>query len=249
MDGIRHVAAACAALLCMAVASASAQAESPSVPAPVSQAPSASLPAPVAGRMALTLQKVGGSPPFALVGGRLVVRGVVTPYVGGQTVNVSFYRDGRKVACKTVSVRAIGNGQGQFRMGFSSAEAGLVQARADHYATAQQGAFSARAVGVRFVNPNLGLGASGQSVRLLQSELDVLHYAVPLTGSFEEGTGRALIAYRKVTGLERIPFETRAAKRSSSCSSAAWASFPKVRIPEADGQRHVEADCTTNKRC
>ena len=47
------------------------------------------------------LLRVGGSPPFALVGGRITVRGIVTPYVGGQTVKVSFYRDGRKVAVKT----------------------------------------------------------------------------------------------------------------------------------------------------
>ena len=62
-------------------------------------------PAPVAGHVKLVLQHVGGSPPFALLGQRVVVRGVVTPYVGGQTVKVSFYRDGRKVQVKNVSVR------------------------------------------------------------------------------------------------------------------------------------------------
>ena len=35
--------------------------------------------------------RLGGSPPFALVGRRIVVRGIVTPYVAGQTVEVSFY--------------------------------------------------------------------------------------------------------------------------------------------------------------
>ena len=43
-------------------------------------------------------------------------------------------------------------------------------------------------------------------MRLLQSELNALHYAVPLSGVFDEGTGRALIAFRKVTGLARIPY-------------------------------------------
>ena len=75
--------------------------------------------------------------------------------------------------------------------------------RAAHYATSLQGPFSGRAPAVRFVNANVGPGARGQSVRLLQSELDALHYAVPLTGFFEGGTARALIAYRKMTGLER----------------------------------------------
>ena len=156
------------------------------------------------------LEKVGGSPPFALVGGRIVVRGIVTPYVAGQTVKVSFYRERRKVEVKIVSLLAGrsasgGTGTGQFHIDFASHYAGLVEARAAHYATAEQGAFSGRSPGVHFVNPSVGWGAHGFSVRLLQSELDVLHYAVPLTGVFDEGTGRALIAYRKMTGLERVP--------------------------------------------
>jgi peptidoglycan hydrolase-like protein with peptidoglycan-binding domain len=188
--------------------------------------------------MKLVLQKVGGSPPFALVGGRIVVRGVVTPYVGGQSVKVSFYREGRKVEVRTVSVLAIGNGAGQFHINFSSPDAGLVQARAAHYASPQQGAFGARSQGVRFVNANLGLGASGQSVRLLQSELDVLHYAVPLTGVLDEGTGRALVAYRKMTGQERIPYVGRKVFELLERGAGSF----HVRYPR-DG-RHVEADLT-----
>jgi peptidoglycan hydrolase-like protein with peptidoglycan-binding domain len=188
--------------------------------------------------MKLVLQKVGGSPPFAIVGGRIVVRGIVTPYVGGQSVKLSFYREGRKVSVKRVSVLAIGNGAGQFHVSLSSPDAGLVQVRAAHYATAQQGAFSARSQSVRFVNTNLGPGASGQSVRLLQSELDVLHYAVPLTGVLDEGTGRALVAYRKMTGLERIPYAGRKVFELLERGGGAF----HVHYP-GDG-RHVEGDLT-----
>jgi peptidoglycan hydrolase-like protein with peptidoglycan-binding domain len=188
--------------------------------------------------MTLVFQKVGGSPPFALVGGRIVVRGVVTPYVGGQTVKVSFYREARKVEIKTVSVVAIGNGAGQFHISFASHYPGLVQARAAHYATPQQGAFAGRSEGVHFVNPNVGPGSQGQSVRLLQSELDALHYAVPLSGSFDEGTGRALIAFRKLTGLERVPT---AGRRVFELLARGAGSFHV--LYRQDG-RHVEADLT-----
>jgi peptidoglycan hydrolase-like protein with peptidoglycan-binding domain len=167
-----------------------------------------------------------------------VVRGIVTPYVGGQAVEVSFYREGRKLEVKTVSVLGVGNGTGQFHIGFAGRDAGLVQVRAAHYLSAQQGAFSARSPGVRFVNPNLGLGAQGQSVRLLQSELDALHFAVPLTGVLDEGTGRALVAYRKMTGLERIPY---AGKQVFQLLARHAGSF-HVRYP-GDG-RHVEANLT-----
>ncbi|MGA8364372.1 MAG: L,D-transpeptidase family protein [Solirubrobacteraceae bacterium] len=195
-------------------------------------------PAAVAGQVKLTLQHVGGKPPFALLGQRVVVRGVVTPYVGGQAVKVSFYRNGRKVKVKNVSVAAIGNGAGQFHVNYSSSFPGLVQARAAHYATAQQSAFSGHSPGVQYATPNIGPGGRGPSVRLLQSELNVLHYAVPLSGVFDEGTGRALIALRKVMGLARVPY----------AGAQVWERLQHgggvfhVRYPQ-DG-RHVEGDLT-----
>jgi len=219
-------------------------AEAPPVSPQAPSSPSAVAPAtpatPVGGRIELLLQKVGGNPPFALVGGRIVVRGTVTPYVAGQTVRVSVYREGHKVEVRTVSVLAgrSASAAGQFLFGLQSRLPGLVQVRAAHYATAQQAAFSGRAPGVRFVNPNIGPGAEGQSVRLLQSELDVLHYSVPLSGVFEEGTGRALVAYRKMTGLERVPAAGRVVFELLERGAGSF----HVRYRQ-DG-RHVEADLT-----
>ena len=188
--------------------------------------------------MKLVLQHVGGKPPFALLGQRIAVRGIVTPYVAGQQVKVSFYREGRKVGVELVHVAALGNGAGQFHVSFVSHYGGLVQARAAHYATIKQRAFSARSPGVRFVDANVGFGANGQSVRLLQAELSALHYAVALNGVFEERTGWALIAYRKMTGLARVP----------SAGTQVFAELARgegsfhVRYP-SDG-RHVEGDLT-----
>jgi peptidoglycan hydrolase-like protein with peptidoglycan-binding domain len=229
------LAATCATLTCLAAVPAGAIAESAPPVAPA--APSTPVPAPSA-HISLVLQKVGGDPTFALVGARIVVRGIVTPYVAGQAVKVSFYRDSRKVGVKVASVVAVGNGTGQFHINFVGADAGLVQARAAHYATAQQGAFSGHSPKVQFVNTNVGPGQSGESVRLLQSELDVLHYAVPLSGTFDEGTGRALIAYRKVTGLERVPA---AGRKVFQLLERGAGSF-HVRY-QRDG-RHVEGDLT-----
>jgi len=188
--------------------------------------------------MKLELQRVAGLPLFALMGARIVVRGVVSPYVAGQTVKVSFYREGRKVEVRVVSVLEMRNGSGQFRINFSSPDAGLVQARVAHYATAQQAEFAARSPRFRFVWPNLGPGSQGQSVRLLQSELNVLHYVVPLSGAFDEGTGRALVAYRKMTGLERVPYAGRQVFELLAHGAGGF----HVRY-RSDG-RHVEADLT-----
>lgn len=234
-----HPVALLFALVCLLAAPTAAGAEIvPPSTTPSTSTPTPLPPTPAAGRIKLVLQKVGGNPLFAIVGQRIVVRGIVTPYVAGQTVKVSFYREGRKVDVKRVSVLAVGNGAGQFHINFTSADAGLLQARAAHYATPEQAAFSARSQGVRFVNTNLGPGARGQSVRLLQSELNALHYAVPLTGVFDEGTGRALVAYRKLTGLERTAYTGRRVFQLLERGAGAF----RVRYPH-DG-RHVEGDLT-----
>jgi hypothetical protein len=215
-----------ATLACLACAPA-AGAEGASPPAPAS---------PVAGQVKLVLAKVGGSPAFALVGTRIAVRGTVTPYVAGQTVAVSLYLDGRRVASNTVSVLAGAGGAGRFHVGFSSRYAGLAQVRAVHEGTAAQAGFSARSAGFRFVHPDLGPGAQGLSVRLLQSELSGLHYAVPLTGVIDEGTTQALVAYRKVTGLPRVPYADRQVFELLERRAGSF----HVRYPR-DG-RHVEAN-------
>jgi peptidoglycan hydrolase-like protein with peptidoglycan-binding domain len=240
MRKVRHLAALSVAVMCVAAPVASASTTPAPSPPTAGTPTSPPLPpaSPVAGRMQLVLQKVDGSPPFAFVGARITVRGIVTPYVGGQSVRASFYRDGRKVGSEAIPVAAIGNGAGQFRAGFTSSSPGLVEVRAAHDVTPQQGAFNARSPAVRYVQVNLGPGARGPSVRLLQSELDVLHYAVPLSGVFDEGTGRALTALRKMTGLERIPYAGRQVFEALAHGEGAF----HVRYP-GDG-RHVEADLT-----
>jgi hypothetical protein len=231
----RQITVLCAAAMCLAALPASAMAETAPTPVAPSTTPAQ---APASGQLKLTFQRVGGSPSFALVGRRIVVRGVVKPYVAGQSVSVGFYVDGHQTGTKVVSVLAGSAGAGRFDVGFSSSYAGLLQVRVAHAATPQQSAFSARLGGVRYVHPDLGLGARGESVRLLQSELDALHYAVPLTGVLDEGTGQALVAYRKMTGLARIPY---AGKRVFELLARRAGSF-HVRY-RSDG-RHVEANLT-----
>jgi len=231
----RRIAVLLATVACFGVFSASASAET--TPVPATPAPSTT-PAPASGQVKLTFERVGGSPLFALVGRRIVVRGVVTPYVANQSVSVGFYVDGHQMGTKLVSVLAGGAGAGRFQVGFTSKYAGLLQVRVAHAATAEQSAFSARLGGVRYVHADLGLGAQGESVRLLQSELNALHYAVPLTGVLDEGTGQALVAYRKMTGLSRIPY---AGTQVFDLLARHAGSF-HVRY-RSDG-RHVEANLT-----
>ncbi len=204
-------------------------------PAPTTPPPPG---APVAGHIQLVIQHAFGKPPFVVAGSRMGVRGIVIPYVAEQKVKVSFYKDGRKVEVRTVSVLPVGNGAGQFHIGYASSREGLVKVAAVHYATPQQVAFAGRSENVRFASPDLSGGDRGPSVRLLQSELNAMHFVVPLNGVFDEATGRAVIAYRKMTGLARVSSTNLTVFEKLQHGAGTF----HVRYPH-DG-RHVEADLT-----
>jgi L,D-transpeptidase-like protein/putative peptidoglycan binding protein len=51
---------------------------------------------------------------------------------------------------------------------------------------------------------SLRLGAHGDAVRMLQRQLALRRYEVPINGVFDEATGRAVLAFRKIVGLQRV---------------------------------------------
>ena len=73
----------------------------------------------------------------------------------------------------------------------------------------------ARPAAVRIVNPGVGPGSSGQSVRVLQEELSSLRYAVPLSGTTARATRKMPSA-----GLPRWPASF--GPMSSSASRPIW---------------------------
>jgi hypothetical protein len=180
-----------------------------------------------------------GRPTFMLTGERLVVSGVVKPFLAGQRVVVRFERDGRRVATRTVGVLPGSNGTGRFRLGYASRRPGVVSVSGKHAASPQMSAFTARATGVRFIEADMSEGAHGPGVWLLQSRLSALRLAVPRSGVFDEGTGQAVVAYRKLTGLARVPSTDARVMRLLRRGAGSF----HVRY-RRDG-RHVEADLAT----
>jgi hypothetical protein len=224
---IALTAALCAAVVSAATAGA---AESPPAPAPAT--------VPAQGEMKLVIQHAYGKPPFALLDERVVVRGVVVPYVAGQEVVLDIFRDGRRVLSKRLGLSALGNGAGQFHFAYSSRRAGLVGVSAEHAATPQLGALAAKAVSVRFEPSTIGIGARGPAVRFLQDTLTRLRYEVPTSGYFDDATGRAVLAFRKMVGLARIESANAHVFRLLREGAGRF----HVRYP-GDGS-HVEADLT-----
>jgi hypothetical protein len=171
---------------------------------PATTQPSPQATAPLMGKLKLTVQDAHGSPPFAAIGERIVIAGGVRPYVAGQKVVLSIYRKGRRVLHKSLGVSPAASGAGQFHLGYASPHSGLLSIRAEHLATAQLAKIQAKPVSVRYELSTLGVGSRGRVVRLLQEELARLRYQVNVSGYYDEATARAVVAFRKVAGRQRV---------------------------------------------
>lgn len=201
-----RAALAAAAALSLAAPAAGAQAPTATpTPAPVAgQNPEPAPPA--SGRLYLKAERVMRDGPrrVALQGASWRVSGEVRPYLPGQTVEVRFFRNRRRVAVRRehpVPVR--GGSAGAFRTPFRSGRPGRVRVQAVHVASPELVKLRSRSVRVEVMRPRIGPGQRGPLVRLLQRGLARLHYAVPRSGGYDAATQRAVMAWRKVSGFAR----------------------------------------------
>ena len=170
----------------------------------------------------------------ALTREKFRVRGFVRPFVAGQKVEVRFLRKGRVIHRVTKRLRPVNGGTaGSFMTAYRARREGPVAVRAVHAPTAELAAVRAPTQWLAVLQPDL---SSATMVRLLQKGLRKLSYAVPRSGSYDSGTARAVMAYRKVRGLARTYTATREIVRDVLRGRGAF----HVRYPK-DG-RHVEAD-------
>jgi hypothetical protein len=194
-------------------------------------------PAPATGTLGLRLEKVNGRAAAVLAGTRFRVRGTVKPYVAGQTVVVRFYRGERKIASRKVTIKATKNGQvGQFVLGYRAGRAGHITVRASHRATPQLATLVAKGRGVDVLPLRARPGSKGLAVRILQQRLKALGYVIGAKGVYDARTARAVLAFRKVTGMARTQEATEDVFRKLAHGAGAF----KVRFPKHG--HHVEAD-------
>ena len=219
-------------------AAAFAQPQTP-VAAPAQSTPRAGAPAPApaGGRMSIRVR--GGLATkrrrYTAPGARLLVVGRSTPFVPGQQAVLDVYKRGRLAASQRAPiVRSGSGGQAAFRLRIR--RRGVIRLVVRHAATPQQAAFRSRSVQVRTVVWRAGAGAGGRRVLLLQRGLRKLGFAVPVTGRFDGGTGRAVLAFRKTNHLGRDGYAT---TRVFSMVLRNRGAF-RPRFPRAG--RHVEFD-------
>ena len=223
-------------------ASALAQAPvTPAAPAPAPAPAPAAAPAPapapvpaIKGKLKLRAEKVG-SRRTVLAGARWRVRGILTPYVAGQKVVVRYYRGGKKLKAKKVTLRRSG-GRGVFLTGFTTKGSGRVTIRATHRGTAKLKTVKARSTAVTVLPRYAGSGSSPATIRLLQTRLARLGYVVGSRGSFDGRTARAVVAFRKNTGMARTSVANAEVFSKLARGGGAF------RVKYKNHGRHVEAD-------
>jgi hypothetical protein len=207
----------------------------PAPPQPTTPAPPP--PAPAAAKIAVRFDSGLGERGhrFVIQGEKLVVSGRLKPFVPGQRVVVSVYRKGKLAARKVAKVHK-GRGAGEFRAIVRLRRPGSYGLRVKHGANSKQAAAASKRIGVTAIVPRARSGSSGLEVRLLQLGLARLAYVTPRTGHFDDATGRALIAYRKVNGMSRIPSANATIFKRLFAGKGGF----RLRYPKAG--KHVEFD-------
>ena len=192
-----------------------------------------------AAKLSITTERVSssGGRASALVGQAWQVRVVLKPFVPGQTAVVRFYRNGRRVKAAQPPLVPSPTGKSAYAvLPFTSRRPGRVVVRATHSATPQVATLKAKGVGVSVVRPSARPGARGPVVRLLQAQLAQRGYVVGRRGLYDARTARAVLAFRKVTGMRR----TNVAGPDVFAKLARGAGRFRVRFPSHG--KHVEAD-------
>jgi hypothetical protein len=159
-------------------------------------------PKPVKGQLLLNLDGIFhvNRQPVTITNRAVRVNGFVRPYVAGQVVVLKAYVGSSLVHSERLRViRSRGGTYGHFSSRFSSPRAGQVSVSAVH-ATSPQLARVAASTGFAALNPNAGFGSTGRFVQLIQGRLALLHFYVPQTGVYDNGTGLAIDAYHRLLG-------------------------------------------------
>jgi hypothetical protein len=170
---------------------------------------------------------------YVLPGSRLKVSGSVNAELAGERIKVEVYRGERKLYTRSVTLRSSG-GKAVFRLTWKAGKRGSYRLRVDLSDSQAALADEGSSLRIKSVRTDIHHGSRGVAVRLFQSKLRHLHYVVPLNGRFDDATGRALMAYRKVTGMSR----TFTAGKSVARKLAAGKGRFHLRRPKAG--RHVE---------
>lgn len=136
------------------------------------------------------------------VGKKIVAVGTMRPFVKGQKVTVMLTR-GKKTAKRvTVPVRKKGNA-GRFEFSKRLIKPGRYAIEAEHKKNATVGGAKDKSRRFHIHYPNLSKGDNNETVKLFNTLLARLGYVNDEGGTYDEATGRAVLAFNKVNDNAR----------------------------------------------
>ncbi len=167
---------------------------------------------------------------------RIEVDGVVRPYVPGQWVTIHAFIGHRMIRHARLRIDpSPGATYGRFADAMSIPRAGQVVVRATHDPTGEQGGFEASR-SFAALDENVGPGSTGRFVQLVQQRLAALHFYIPQSGVYDNGTQLAIDAYHRLLGWGT--YKTLDGRTIAFLLNG-WGQF-KVRYPNHG--RHAEAN-------
>lgn len=223
---MRRIIVLCAGLA-LSPSSALAQQPAPTTPAQ-----------PVQTTLKLTLERVHGKHATALVEDKIRVRGSVGSFVAGETVRLRFFINDKKVLAKVKAIQPGRDGTGAFELSYRPDRSGRLVVRAAHEATPALAALKAKSRRIDVIPRSVSPRARRRAVASLQRRLKRLGYVTGAKGVFDGRTARAVLAFRKVTGMRRTAEATTAVMRRIARGKGAF------KIRRRDHGRHAEADLT-----
>lgn len=190
--------------------------------------------------LALTGGLVDRKVRYFLKGDHLSVHGSIKPYVEDQTVDVRLFRKGKFVGHRTVKVKKGKGSTGIFKATLSIKQSGKYSVHAHHEGNVKQRSGDSAPHRFTAIKPGAHRGSKGETVRLLQIGLRRLAYVAPLTGRFEDGTARAVLAFRKVNRMSHdYTASTKVFRKLFRGSGTFHLRHKKGRHAEADLSRQV----------
>lgn len=165
-------------------------------------------------------------------GQEVVLRGRIKPAVPGEVLTLYAIRGKR--ASKKVR-RKVGSA-GRFEFRFKVGGTGVVRLVIKHRASSAQPAFRTRSRRITVADWQAGAGERGLKVLLLQRALLAEGFATPVTGYYDDGTARGVLAFRKTNGLGRDGYATKDVFAMLLRGQGAF----RLRYPRAG--KHVEFD-------
>jgi L,D-transpeptidase catalytic domain len=159
-------------------------------------------PKPAKGQLLLNLAGIFhvNRQPVTITNRAVAVNGFVRPFAAGQVVVVKAFVGRRLIHSERLRViRSRGGTYGHFSSRFSSSRVGQVSVSVVHAASPQLSRLVA-STGFAALDPSAGFGSTGRFVQLIQGRLALLHFYVPQTGVYDNGTGLAIDAYHRLRG-------------------------------------------------